>query len=204
MTNQITILGAGGHAKVVVDAARFTFDTIRILDDATVRIGSCVGGIRISGTTANALIGDLAIIAIGDNATRQRIASNIQCSWTSVVHPTAVIAESAKLGDGTVVLAGCVVQADSRIGRHVILNTCSSVDHDCVIGDFVHICPGVHLPGNVTIGNGVLLGVSSTVLPGVRIGDGATVGAGAVVIDDVPPNVTVVGNPAKIIDSNRD
>jgi len=91
------------------------------------------------------------------------------------------------------------VQPDVIIGKHVIINTCASVDHDCKLEDFVHIAPCVHLAGGVLVGEGSLLGVGSSVIPYRRIGKWSIVGAGSVIVNDIPDHVTVVGVPAKLI-----
>ncbi|MCS7300843.1 MAG: acetyltransferase, partial [Fimbriimonadales bacterium] len=102
------------------------------------------------------------------------------------------------------VCAGVVVQPDARIGRHCIVNTAASVDHDCTIADFVHVAPGARLAGGVKVGEGVLLGVGCCVLPGIQIGAWSVVGAGAVVTEDVPDGVVVVGVPARAIRRSDD
>ena len=95
-------------------------------------------------------------------------------------------------------MPGAIVNAQAKIGKHCILNTNSSVDHECVIGDFVHIAPGAVLAGNVEVGEGSLIGMGAVVLPHVKIGSWCKIGAGAVVIEDVPDGKTVIGVPAKI------
>ncbi|MCG8386779.1 MAG: acetyltransferase, partial [Cytophagales bacterium] len=99
------------------------------------------------------------------------------------------------------IMPGTVVNAGTVIGEHAIINTSASVDHDCVIEDFVHIAPNSTLCGNVQVGEGTLFGAGAVAIPGVKIGKNCTVGAGAVVVNDVPAGATVVGNPAKIIKS---
>ena len=141
----------------------------------------------------------LAIAAIGDSITRQSIIEQFDFTWLTLIHPSAYIDETASLGAGTVVMAGAIVQPGSRIGRHAIINTAASVDHDCTIEDFVHICPGAHLAGTVSVGERTLLGTGCSVIPGIHIGANVIVGAGAVVTKDLPDGVTVVGLPAKVI-----
>jgi acetyltransferase EpsM len=143
-----------------------------------------------------------AVIAVGDNHARRRLAETLAaalpaCAYPTVVHPAATVHPSATLGEGTVVFAGCVVQPDARLGRHVILNTAATVDHDCRLGDFVHAAPGSRLAGRAEIEDGVLLGIGSAVLPGRRVGAWATVGAGGVVVEDIAAGVVAVGVPAR-------
>ena len=117
----------------------------------------------------------------------------------SIVHRTAFVAHNSWIGDGCQVLAQAAVCANARLGRGVIVNTGASVDHDCEIGDGVHLAPGVRLAGEVRVDARAFIGIGAIVLPRLQIGEDATVGAGAVITHDVPPGVTVVGNPARIL-----
>lgn len=202
---QVLILGAGGHAKVVVATARAAgIDVLGILDDDERKIGQSVFGVPVLGSLA-----DLSqyrqvpcIVAVGDNASRRRLFEEWQwrqMDWGTLIHPASFVDDSATVGKGSVVFAGATVQVDVHIGAHCIINTQASVDHDCRLGDFVHLAPGCHLAGNVTVEDGAFLGIGSSVIPGVTIGADAVIGAGAVVISDVPAGVTVVGVPARAI-----
>ena len=113
---------------------------------------------------------DASVIAVGDNAKRRQIALENECmrpTWRYdiVIHPYAVVSPSARIGEGTVIMAGAVVQANARIGKHCIINTGASVDHDCVLGDYVHVAPGAHLCGHVEVGEGALIGAGVCVAP---------------------------------------
>lgn len=116
-------------------------------------------------------------------------------------HPTAFVAESARLGDGCQILANASICVEARLGRQCIVNTGAVVDHECRLGDGVHVAPGATLAGCVTVGDLATVYSGATILPRVTIGTGAVVGAGAVVLEDVPAHVTVAGNPARIIQS---
>jgi acetyltransferase-like isoleucine patch superfamily enzyme len=98
-----------------------------------------------------------------------------------------------------VVFAGAVIQPDAALGGHVIVNTAASIDHDCALGDFVHIAPGVHLAGNVRLDTGVFLGIGTVAIPGIHVGAWTTVGAGATVIRDLRAGITAIGTPARAI-----
>lgn len=118
--------------------------------------------------------GDVAIIAVGDNAKRRQIAIEHEgirpaMVYDTVIHPSAVVSPSAVIGAGTVIMAVAVVQANARIGKHCIINTCASVDHDCIVGDYAHIAPGAHLCGHVEIGEGSLVGVGVGIAPMCKI-----------------------------------
>jgi sugar O-acyltransferase (sialic acid O-acetyltransferase NeuD family) len=198
----LIVVGSGGHAKVVIATARAAGHTVsRVVDDDPARLGTEVLGAPVTWPTSPVLADPDAtvVLAIGNNRIRERIAGEARCRFATIVHPSAVVDPSARLGAGTVVFAGAVIQPDAALGAHVIVNTAASVDHDCALGDFVHIAPGTHLAGTVTLDTGVFLGIGSVVVPGVRIGAWTTVGAGACVIRDLPSGITAVGTPARRI-----
>ncbi len=196
----IVVVGSGGHAKVVVATARAAgWKVTRVVDDDAARWGQAVLGVAIDGRSALALDDPaaLVIVAIGDNATRDRVTRGARCTFATLVHPRAFVDETVRLGAGTVVFAGAVIQPDARIGCHTIVNTSASIDHDCVIGDAVHVAPGVHLSGAVTLGDGVLMGIGSHAIPAVAIGAWSTIGAGATVVRSIPARTVAVGVPAR-------
>lgn len=203
MSEPFIIFGAGGHGKVVADAARAAGIVVSWAVDDRAGICDLVGCpvIDTQHLEWRKLDRFRFLVAVGDNAARARI---VQQLWAkggrplSVVHPSAVIAPSVRLGTGTLVCAGAVLNPDVEIGENVIVNTCASVDHDCVVGANVHICPGVRLAGGVVIGSGSMLGLGVVVLPGVTIGEGCVVGAGSVVNRSLPPHVVAYGNPARV------
>lgn len=167
MSEKIFIIGAGGHAKVVFDIAiKAGFEVVAFVDDAPAKVGTLCRGVPVhSGDDAiSALMAQgvsNALIAIGSNTIRTKVALRLESLGVAFVvaaHPAAVIDPSVKIGAGTVVMAGAVINADAIIGRHGIINTAASIDHDCRVGDFVHVAPGAHVCGNVEIGNAVLVG----------------------------------------------
>jgi len=195
----LVVIGAGGHAKVVIATARDAgHRDLRVVDDDPSRWGQSILGVPIAGPSAPVLRDPdaVAVLAIGSNPTRKALADAARCAFAVVVHPSAVIHPSVILGAGTVVFAGTVIQPDTRIGGHGIVNTGASIDHDCAIGDCVHVAPGVRLAGGVTLGDGVLVGIGSAIIPGIAVGAWATIGAGAAVVRDVAARTTVVGVPA--------
>lgn len=197
---RLVVVGAGGHAKVVIATARAAgWQVQAVLDDSIRTHGSEILGVEVAGDTGmlSTVEADAAVIAIGDNRTRNRIAHRLDGNWVSIVHPAALVHETVAIGAGTVVFAGVVIQPETVIGDHAIVNTSASIDHDCRIGSFAHIAPGSNLAGNVTVGEGAFLGIGSRSTPGTTIGAWATVGAGGVVISQIPENVTAVGVPAK-------
>lgn len=198
---EVLVIGAGGHAKVVIGAIEAGGDrVVAALDDDARRWGSTILGVRIAGPVATApSYGVPTVIAIGGNATRARLGRAIDVPWATVVHPRAWVHPSVVLGPGTVVFAGAMIQPDSRLGHHCIVNTGATIDHDGALGDCVHVAPGAHLAGTVTIGEESFLGVGVAVIPGITIGARTTVGAGAAVVRDLPDGVVAVGVPARVV-----
>lgn len=197
---RIVVVGSGGHAKVVIATARAAgHEVAAVADDDPARWGQRVLGVEVAGPAAATLDdpGALAVLAIGANRSRQRLASAARCRFATVVHPGAVIDPTVRIGPGSVVFAGTVIQPDAVIGAHAIVNTGASIDHDCAIGDFAHIAPGVRLAGDVALGDGVFFGIGAVAIPGVRVGGWTTVGAGAAVIDDLPAGTVAAGVPAR-------
>lgn len=114
-----------------------------------------------------------------------------------LVDPTAVLAGSVRVGDGTFINAGAIIGAASIIGEGVLINRAASVGHHALIGDFASIGPGVTLAGNIHVGSGSIIGAGATVLPDIRIGENCLVAGGSLVRADVPDNTFVAGVPAK-------
>jgi sugar O-acyltransferase (sialic acid O-acetyltransferase NeuD family) len=195
------VIGAGGHAKVVIATLQAAgFEITIVLDDDQAKWGGDLLGVPVSGPVSTAReLRRRTVIAVGDNRIRRRLAAELAgLEWVSAIHPAAVIHPSARIGAGTVVFAGAVIQPDAQLGDHVIVNTAATIDHDCQVGPFAHLAPGVHLAGAVSIGEGALLGIAASAIPGVRVGEWSVVGAGSVVLNDVESGVTVVGAPAAI------
>lgn len=206
----ILVIGAGGHGQVVADIFRarrragLPSDEVGFLDDDPARLGCELPGGAVLGAIDQAgAIGHAAVIVgIGDNATRARIFFSLESSRDALaiaLHPRATLAEDVVIGAGSMLAAGVVVNTGTTIGRNVIVNTGATVDHHSVIGDHVHVAPGVHMGGEVQVGEGALVGIGAIVLPRVRVGAWSIVGAGAVVTADVPPHATVAGVPAKVL-----
>lgn len=206
MFENIYILGAGGHAKVLISTLLANGHRVAaVYDDDTSLAGTEILGVPVAGTIKDLPqdFAEPAAIGIGDNRIRKSIADRFaQCPWVVAVHPKAHIAPTAQLGPGSVVFAGAVVQSEARLGRHVIVNTGATVDHDCEVGDFSHIAPGAHIAGQVRLGTGALAGIGCSIIQNLLIGDWTKIGAGAAVIDNLPANVTAVGIPARIVKEN--
>jgi sugar O-acyltransferase (sialic acid O-acetyltransferase NeuD family) len=197
------IYGAGGHGKVVAEAAREAGYVVScFLDDSL--SGQSVLGIPVRPRIQDIiqqLLAHEVIIAVGEIAARQRLFTEFvayKARLATIVHPFSWISPSATLGTGTFIGGGVVINAQSVVGENCIINTSSSIDHDCRIGDHSHICPGVRLAGNVTVGAKTLLGTGASVIPGVKIGDNCVIGAGSVVLRNIPDSSVIYGVPARI------
>ena len=189
------IFGASGHGSVIRDTLKSrNVLVLAFVDDN--KKGHYLDAPIISPNEVKTE--DHIIIGIGDNNIRKEIKNKLgTVKYGVAIHRTVIVGSNCYFGLGTVAFAGVIVNAESIIGNHVILNTNCSVDHHCVIEDFVHVSPGATICGGVKIKEGVHIGAGAVVLPNLTIGKGATIGAGAVVISDIPANKTVVGVPAK-------
>ncbi len=197
------VYGAGGHAKVIISILKAGGHKIEVIFDDNILKNYLLEIPVTSGYQPDFFRDEKLIIAVGDNFIRRRLASQILHNFGKIIHTSAVLDGTAQMGVGSCMMQNSVVQADSVIGKHVIINTSSSVDHDCHIGDFVHIAPGVVLGGNVTIGENTLIGIGSTVIPGLSIGKNCLISAGSVVTKNIADGMIVRGNPARIISYKR-
>ena len=200
---KIALIGAGGHAKVVCSIARrLGFQVLGYYDDGRA-VGELVLGAPVLGSFEQARLASEDCwlhVSLGQNQLRAQLFLTVK-SWgrrlATLIDPSAVLDDSVEVGEGTVIMPGVVVNVDSRIGRNCILNTSCSLDHDGCLEDHVHLCPGCHLAGSVTVREGSMLGTGVSVIPGCTIGAGTVVGAGAVVVRNLPANLTFVGIPAR-------
>ncbi|MCY7294368.1 acetyltransferase [Alteromonas sp. a30] len=201
----LVIVGAGGHGKVVADAAHAQggFDTVSFLDDRFESLPIQIGFPVIGN---DSLIPELIvqgcqfIIAIGDNdvrAEKYQALCKAGADLATVIHPSATVASSVRLGRGVVVLAGAIINASATVADNVIINTGAIVEHDCYIGANTHIAPKSALTGGCSVGESCLIGVGASVIPGKTIGNRVTVGAGAAVTQNIPDNHVAIGVPAR-------
>lgn len=202
MENSITLYGASGHGKVIIDILNSAGIKIKSVIDDNPKSESILG-IPVSKTSDfdMAALGK-TIISIGNNKIRKKLSQSIVADFTIAIHPSAVISSNSSIGEGTVVMARVAINPDVTIGKHCIINTNATIEHDALIADFVHICPGVSLAGNVTIGEGTQVGIGAAIIQGISIGKWVTIGAGAVILNDIPDYAVVVGNPGRIIKYN--
>jgi sugar O-acyltransferase (sialic acid O-acetyltransferase NeuD family) len=204
------VIGSSGHASVLIDAIELNggYRVIGYLDDTvsvgTVRMGySVLGGLKNAASVCAERMIDHVVVAIGDNWGRRKVYSDLlewcpNLKFPIVRHPSAIVAASAAIGKGAAILAGSHVGPGSRIGEFCIINTGSSVDHDCAMDNFSSVAPGVFMGGLVQIGECSAIGVGASISDRISIGRHSVVGTGAVVVRDVPDLVVAYGNPARI------
>lgn len=190
------LYGAGGHAKVIMDILKAEGKLVEALIDDNEGVDELMG-VKVL-HNVNCGISPL-IVSIGNNRIRRSIAEKVDAVFGMAVHPSAIVSGSAKVDVGTVVMQGVIIQACVQIGKHCIINTGASIDHECVIDDFVHISPRVTLCGNVHVGEGTWIGAGTVVIPGVKIGKWTVIGAGSVVDKDIPDGVLALGNRCEIV-----
>lgn len=207
MSRRVLIIGAGGHGRVCADVAIVSgLDVVGFVDNNPALEGAHLAGIKVFSDEVVAerySVADVAMIngigSVTDTALRRRVYEQFRSqgfSFGILCHPSAVIAESAKIANGSQIMAGSIVQVSAQISEDVIVNTGAIIEHDVVLGPHCHIAPGAVVCGTVRIGVGCHIGSGATIVQGLSIGDGVLVAAGAVVVRDVPAGVMVAGAPA--------
>ena len=203
-TDDWIIVGAGGHARVVMDALQLGIrQVVRLAfaDDDASLWGTEMLGYPVIGAIDSVVSSGVRFhVAIGNNKTRSLLVERLgKCGGLpfKVVHPEALVSRFTTIGVGSFIASGAIVAPMVAIGNGVIVNHGAVVDHDCCIGDFAHIAPNATISGGVNVGRRVLVGAGARIMPNVCLAEDAVVGAGAVVLRDVPSSVVVVGVPAK-------
>lgn len=192
----VYLYGASGHAKVIIDILIAQGIEVAGLIDDNSELNELMG-YRVY---HSAPLNESLIISIGSNSIRKIISEKLNSfDFATAIHPSSVISPKSSVGVGSVVMQGAIIQSSAAVGRHCIINTAASVDHDCVVEDFVHISPHATLCGSVFVGEGSQVGAGAVVIPGIRVGKWSLVAAGAVVMRDIPDNVLVMGNPARVV-----
>jgi sugar O-acyltransferase (sialic acid O-acetyltransferase NeuD family) len=203
--SDLLILGAGGHGKVVAEIALMTnkWSNVVFLDDNPEH--NEVDNIPVVGKIKDCFLLKSkyqdAFVAIGNNQLRLKWInklSNEGFRLPTIIHPFTSVSSYCRIGEGTVIMPGAVLNTGVVIGRACIINTSSSIDHDCVLEDGVHISPGVSIGGTVRVGSCTWICIGSHVANNIKIGYGSVIAAGATVIKPVPDNVMVAGVPAMI------
>lgn len=195
----LLIVGSGGHAAVVIEAARLScWEIVGLLDDF-LPVGSVRHGVTVIGKAIGEWENHAVFFAIGDNQARVKLWSRMAgCNEVSITHPRAYVSTSAKYAPGCFFACGSYVGQNCVVGAHSIINTNASLDHDSKLGAFSHLAPGAVTGGRVTIGSGTFVGMNACIRDGVTIGGDCTIGMGAVVVKDVTSYTTEYGNPARV------
>lgn len=210
MTKSVIILGAGGHARVLIDAIKKAGQPIRgIVTRDPLMQETQVAGVPVIGSDETVFDYDIESVLLvnglgstGDTKYRRQLFykfSEKGYRFAAVIHPGAILGDDVIIGEGSQIMAGAVIQTGTQIGRNVIINTRASVDHDCLIGDHVHIAPGAVLSGSVRVGEGSHIGTGAVVIQGVVIGDYSLISAGAVIYRNVDTEVTVRSDARMIV-----
>ncbi|MEH7384324.1 acetyltransferase [Bacillus sp. JJ1521] len=203
----ILVFGASGHAKVIIDIIekQKKYQIKGIFVDTPNMVGTKLMGYPILGKIAEFYGSSTkGIVAIGDNYGRSLVVNKIKSidpnfTFVKAIHPNSIIGNDVKIGDGTVIAAGAVINTNTSIGENCIINTKSSVDHDSVIGAFSTVAPGATIGGNVKIGDLSVISMGANVIQKINIGNGTLIGAGSTVIKDMPSRVLAYGIPAKVV-----
>jgi len=214
---KVVILGAGGFARetlwVFRDAnkEKNEWELIGFIDENEENHGKIICDLPILGGfewfDKNNYSDMYVINAVGFPKSKKKViekAISKKLKFCSVIHPSVRMSQYLEIGKGTIIAAGNILTTQIRIGDHVILNLDCTVGHDSIIEDYCTIAPGSHISGNVRFEEGVDFGTGSVIIQGVTVGAWSIIGAGAVVISEIPPNVTAVGVPAKVIKTHSD
>lgn len=203
MNEQVIVIGANGHGKVVADIVLNCGDVLLGFLDDNEALPSEIMGIPVLGKISSykAYPDAAFVVAIGNSSIRERIVRQLDdVRWYTAIHPTAVIsALDTRVGAGSVIMANAVINPSARVGKHCIINTTAVVEHDNRVGDFSHISVGAKLGGTVLVGAHTWVGIGTTISNNVELCDHCTLGAGTVVIHDIKEKGTYVGVPAKKI-----
>ncbi|WP_028043145.1 acetyltransferase [Candidatus Stoquefichus massiliensis] len=206
---KMIIIGAGGHGKVVADIAKKNqYEVIGFIDDNENKKKNgkydVIGTIKDIDMYLNSDDDKYSnlyfFVAIGNNQMREEISKLLMKKGIiqpTLIHPSAVIDDSVSIGEGTVVMANVVINADTNVGSACIINTSSSVDHDCIIEDYVHISPGVHIAGTVKVGKRTWIGIGTSIINNISLNEYVIIGAGSSVIKDIDDKGIYFGIPAK-------
>ncbi|ANE45410.1 hypothetical protein SY83_02690 [Paenibacillus swuensis] len=211
----LIIIGAGGQAR---ETAQWVEDVNQTLQEPWALLGfaddhaanehmNILG--NVDEVCANVDENVYFICAIGNSAVRQNLVERMEsirpaCKFATIIHPSAVVAGSAKIGSGCLVAPHTVISTDVRLDRHVLINYGSTIGHDSLIHDYASIMPGTSVSGQVTVEALAELGAGSVILPGLTVHEGAVIGAGAVVTTPIPAHSIAVGVPAKVIKTRQE
>ena len=204
---ELVVVGAGGHATVVVDALIATGRAPSfILDDDPAKRGALVGGVAVRGPLADVTPPEFRrywlVVAIAKSDLRRQLVDLLlghAATLCGVRHPSAIVSPQAVIDPTAQIMAGVIVNAGAKLKAHAVLNTGCIVEHDAVVSEFAHVGPGAVLAGAVVLEEGAFAATGAKVCPFVRLGAWSTLGAGAVALRDVPAGAVMAGVPARPI-----
>jgi sugar O-acyltransferase (sialic acid O-acetyltransferase NeuD family) len=211
MPSPIAIYGAGGFAREVLELLRDTcrnggpWNPVAFISDDATQKGLVLNGVPVMDLDAAraACGGSFAVaLGVGSPVTKWKLAQRLRDlapEFPALIHPSVTRSAHVSVERGVVITAGNILTANIVVREFSMINLACTVGHDAVIGPFATLAPGVNVSGGVRIGEGADIGTGTSILPNVAVGEWSVVGAGAVVAQDVPPNVTAVGVPAKVI-----
>lgn len=208
MNKPVIIIGAGDHAKVLLDILLEQNVNVIGLTDKSISKGTCIYGVPVIGDDSEILkykTDEIELVngigSVENTLIRQKVFSSLKEKgyfFRSVIHEASIVSKRAKLGEGVQLLAGAIVNIEAEIDDNTIINTKSSIDHGCVIGKHCHIAPGCSFSGCVRIGDCTHIGTGTSIIQGINIGKNVLIGAGSVVINDVSDNEKAFGVPARV------
>lgn len=209
----IYIIGAGGHAKVVADIVLKRISELKdsinlagFLDDSfSVADEREIFGVKIIGRIDEVLKlnqdnSNYFVIAIGSNSIREKISLKYKLNYYTIIHPSSIIGNNVELCEGSVVMAGTIINSYTKIGKHCIINSGAIIEHDNLIEDFVHIAPKCVTAGGVKIRKSSWIGIGSSVIQNLEIGAESFIGAGSVVVKNIGEKVKAYGNPCREVE----
>lgn len=204
----VIIIGAGDHAKVLLDILLEQNIIVIGLTDKSISKGTCIYGVPVIGDDSEILkykADEIELVngigSVGNISIRQKVFSSLKEKgyfFRSVIHEASIVSKRAKLGEGVQLLAGAIVNIEAEIDDNTIINTKTSIDHGCVIGKHCHIAPGCSFSGCVRIGDCTHIGTGTSIIQGINIGKNVLIGAGSVVINDISDNEKAFGVPARV------
>lgn len=203
----IVLIGYSGHAYVAADiATKSNFSLVGYLDQSPKEnnpFNLPYLGTENAESVSSILKESQYFVAIGNNLIRGKVTESLISRTgylpATIIHPHAIIGIGVNIKHGCMIGPGAIINALAQLNKGVICNSGAIIEHECIIGEYAHIAPGAVLAGNVTIGAYTFIGANAVIKQGITIGKNVVVGAGTVIIRDIPDQVTVVGNPSKII-----
>jgi sugar O-acyltransferase (sialic acid O-acetyltransferase NeuD family) len=208
----VVLFGAGGFGREVMEILKTRnkiseqWDILGFIDENPEIHGTVINGFPVIGGPEWLIKNNsdelLCSVTIGDCKARQKVVAelnSIGTNFCNIIHPSVIMSDSVKIGQGVIICAGTILTVNIEIGDHVQINPNSTIFHDVVIGDYCTLTSTVKLTGNTSLGKGVYMGTGASVIPGHSVGSWSIIGAGAIVIKDIPEGVTAAGIPAKVL-----